>query len=83
MKPPEPIEISLPHRHPERSEWRPGSPDADLPDCPGCGGPLAMAPAAPGEVEWAVATCKAPRCGEVVTFRACERRFIVAERRRR
>jgi hypothetical protein len=42
-----------------------------------------MAPAVPGEVEWAVATCKAPGCGEIVTFRRLEGRFIVAERRRR
>jgi hypothetical protein len=83
MKPPEPIEISLPHRHPERSEWRPGSPDADLPDCPGCGGPLALAPAGPDDPDRLVGTCKVPRCGVVVSYRVCERRFIVVERRRR
>ena len=82
MKRPDPIEITLPQCHPERSEWRPGSPDADIPDCPGCGGPLALAPAGPAGPDRLFGTCDSPRCGEVVTYRVCEGRYIVAERRR-
>jgi hypothetical protein len=83
MKPVVPIEITLPHRHPDRSEWSPGSPDLDIPDCPGCGGPLTLAPAAPGDPDRLIGACPAPRCGEVVTFRRQEGRLIVAERQRR
>jgi hypothetical protein len=84
MKHPAPIEITLLHWHPDRCEWRPGSPDPDIPDCPGCGGPLTLAPPAPGEVEWAVGTCPDRRCPEeVVVFRRLEGRWIVQERRPR
>ena len=41
-----------------------------------------MAPAGPDEPDRLLGVCKAPRCGEVVTYRVCEGRFIVAERRR-
>jgi hypothetical protein len=83
MKRPHPIEVTLPHRHAERSEWRPGSPDPDIPECPGCGAPLRMDTAGPDDPDRLVATCEAPRCGEVVTFRRLEGRLIVAELRRR
>jgi hypothetical protein len=40
-------------------------------------------PAGPDDPDRLVGACNAPRCGEVVAYRVCERRFIVAERRRR
>jgi hypothetical protein len=46
-----------------------------------CPGPLDAA--GPDDSDRLAGACEAPRCGEVVTFRACERRFIVAGRRRR
>jgi hypothetical protein len=84
MKPPDPIKITLPHRHPDRSEWRPDSPAPDIPDCPGCGGPLALAPAGPDDPDRLVGTCPARRCREgAVIFRRLEGRWIVQDRRPR
>ena len=84
MKRPDPTGITLPHRHPERSEWRPGSPDADIPDCPGCGGPLALAPAGPAGPDRLIDTCPARQCREeAVIFRRLEGRLIVAGRESR
>jgi hypothetical protein len=77
------FEITLPRRHRGRSEWRRGSLDPDIPGCPGCGGPLALGPAGPDDPDRHVAACEAPRCGEVVSYRVCEGRFIVTQRRRR
>jgi hypothetical protein len=39
---------TTPRRLADRAPWRPGPPDPDIPDGPGCGGPLAMAAAGPG-----------------------------------
>jgi len=71
------------HRHlPARAPWRPAPPDPSPAHCPGCGAPLRMDPAGPADPDRLVAACKARQCGEVVTYRVCEGRFIVAERRR-
>jgi hypothetical protein len=84
MKRPDPIKITLSHCHPERSEWRPGSADADIADCPGCGGPLALAPARTAGPDWLIGTCPARRCREeAVIFRRLEGRWIVQDRRPR
>jgi len=84
MKPPDPIKISLPRHHPDRSEWRPESPDSDVPVCPGCGGTLALEPAGPDDPDRLVGTCPARRCREgAVIFRRLEGRWIVQDRRPR
>jgi hypothetical protein len=84
MKPDDPIEITLPHRHPDRLEWCPGTPDPDAPNCPGCGGPLALAPAGPDDPDRLIGTCPARRCREgAVIFRRLEGRLIVAGRESR
>jgi hypothetical protein len=84
MKHPDPIEFTLLHRHPDRSEWRPGSPDPDIPACPGCGGPLAIAPVAPDDSDRLIGTCSARQCREgAVIFRRLEGRLIVAGRESR
>jgi hypothetical protein len=71
------------HRHlPARAPWRPDPPDPAA-HCPGCGTPLALDPSGLDDLDRFVGACKALRCREVVTYRACEGRFIVAERRRR
>ena len=81
MKRPDPIKITLSHCHPERSEWRPGSADADIPDCPGCGGPLALAPARTAGPDWFIGICPSRQCDEgAVIFRRLEGRLIVASR---
>jgi hypothetical protein len=66
-----------------RARGRPGRPDLAPARCPGCGAPLALNPAGTDNLDRFVAACKALQCVEVVTFRVCEGRFIVAERRRR
>jgi hypothetical protein len=72
------------HRHlAARTPWRPDPPEPSSANCPGCGAPLRLVLAGPDDPDRLVGTCKAPRCGEVVTYRVCEGRFIVAERRRR
>ena len=65
-----------------RTPWRPDPPDADAPGCPGCGAPLQLGPIGPTDPDRLLGVCKAPRCGEVVTFRRLEGRHIVVERRR-
>jgi hypothetical protein len=72
------------HRHlAARAPWRPDPPEPSSPDCPGYGAPLRIDPAGPDDPDRLVGICEAPWCGEVVTFRVCEGRFIVAARRRR
>ena len=66
-----------------RAPWRPDPPERSSANCPGCGAPLRLVPAGPDEPDRPVGACTAPRCGEVVSYRVCEGRFIVAERRRR
>ena len=73
---------TTPRRLAARAPWRPGQSGPDILDCPGCGRPLALAPAGPDDPDRLVGACEAPRCGEVVTYRVCEGRIIVAERRR-
>jgi hypothetical protein len=62
--------------------WKPGPPELSLAHCPGCDAPLRIDPAAPAEPDRLVGTCPAPQCGEVVVYRVCERRLIVADRRK-
>jgi hypothetical protein len=66
-----------------RAPWHPDPPDPSPACCPGCGAPLRLDAAGPDEPDRFEGACKAPRCGEVVSYRLCEGRFIVAERRRR
>ena len=66
-----------------RASWRADPPDPSPALCPGCGAPLRIDPAGPDDPDRLVAACKARQCGEVVACRICERRFIVAGRRRR
>ena len=66
-----------------RAPWRPDPPDPPPAPCPGCGAPLRIDTAGADDPDRLVGACKVPRCGEVVTFRVCEGRLIVAERRRR
>ena len=65
-----------------RGPWSPGPPKSSPARCPGCGSPLRFDPAGSADPNWLVGTCPAVQCGEVVTYRVCEGRFIVAERRR-
>ena len=70
------------HLHHGRLDWRPGLADPPTPTCPGCDAPLAM-DTSTGDGPIAVAgACNRPGCGEVVTFRRLEGRWIVADRRR-
>jgi hypothetical protein len=72
------------HRHlAGRDPWRPDPPEPSSANCPACGAPLRLVPAGPDDPDRLVGACKAPQCGEVVTYRVCEGRLIVAERRRR
>ena len=72
------------HRHlAARAPWRPDPPDPSAALCPGCGAPLSLDPSGLDDLDQFVGACKAPQCGEVVTYRVCEGRLIVAERRRR
>jgi hypothetical protein len=66
-----------------RAPWRPDPPEPSSANCPGCGAPLRLVPAGPDDPGRPVGTCQAPRCGEVVTYRICEGRLIVAARQRR
>ena len=71
------------HRHlAGRAPWRPDPLEPPSSNCPGCGAPLRIDTAGADDHDRPVAACNSPRCGEVVTYRACEGRFIVAQRRR-
>jgi hypothetical protein len=71
------------HRHlPARAPWRPDPPEPSPARCPGCGAALSLDPSGPDDLDRFVGACKALQCGEVVTYRICEGRFIVAARRR-
>ena len=71
------------HRHlPARAPWRPDPPDPAPAQCPGCGAPLSLDPPGLDDLDRFVGACKALQCGEVVIYRICEGRFIVAARRR-
>jgi hypothetical protein len=72
------------HRHlAARAPWCPDPRDPPAAGCPGCGAPLSLDAAGTDDRDRLVGACKAPRCGEVVTYRVCEGRFIVAARQRR
>jgi hypothetical protein len=73
---------TLARRLAARAPWRPGRPVPEAPGCPGCAGPLQMGPVGLTQPDRLLGACKAPWCGEVVTFRRLEGRLIVAERRR-
>ena len=72
--------VTLPHRLANRGPWHPGQPEPSPTPCPGCGAPLRIAPAESADPDRLVGTCEAAQCGEVVTYRICERRLIVADR---
>jgi hypothetical protein len=68
---------TTPRRLAARAPWRPGPPDPDILDCPGCGGPLAMAAAGPDDPDRSIGTCPARQCREgAVIFRRLEGRLI-------
>jgi hypothetical protein len=83
MHPAADAEIFIPHLHRGRLGWRPGPPDPPTPTCPGCDAPLAMDLSTGDGPLVVMGACERPRCGEVVTFRRLEGRWIVQERRRR
>jgi hypothetical protein len=74
--------VILLHRHPDRGPWDPGRPDPSPVRCPGCGAPVRIDSAKSADPDWLVGTCPAPGCGEIVVYRVCERRLIVADRRK-
>ena len=75
---------TTPRRHAARAAWRPGKPDPDIPECPGCGGPLTLAPAGPDDPDRLIGTRPARQCREgAVFFRRLEGRLIVAGRESR
>jgi hypothetical protein len=74
--------VTRPHHHPDRGPWDPGRLDPAPVHCPGCGALLRVDPAGSAEPDRLVGICPAPQCGEVVVYRVCERRLIVAERRK-
>jgi hypothetical protein len=82
MHPTAETEIFIPHLHPGRLGWRPGPPDQPTPTCPGCDAPLAMDLSAGHGPLVVMGVCDRPRCGEVVSFRRLEGRWIVQERQR-
>jgi hypothetical protein len=82
MNPTDVAAVTLPHRHTDRGPWHPGRPDPEPVRCPGCGSPLGIDPAGSAEPDGLVGTCPARQCGEVVVYRVCERRLIVADRRK-
>ena len=82
MHPAADAEIFIPHRPPRPPRLRPGPPDPPTPTCPGCDAPLAMDLSAGNGPLVVKGACDRPRCGEVVTFRRLEGRWIVQERRR-
>jgi hypothetical protein len=63
-----------------RGPWSPGRPDPSPARCPGCDSPVRIDPAESAEPDRLVGLCPAPQCGEVVVYRVCERRLIVADR---
>jgi hypothetical protein len=75
-------EILIRHMHHGRLVWRPGPPDPPTPTCPGCDAPLAMDTSTGDGPIRVTGACDRPGCGEVVTFRCLEGRWIVADRRR-
>jgi hypothetical protein len=74
--------VTRPHRHAARGPWHRGPPDPSPARCPGCGSPLRIDPAGSADSDWLVGTCPAQQCGEAVVYRVCERRLIVADRRK-
>jgi hypothetical protein len=72
------------HRHlPALALWWPDPPEPSPALCPGCWAPLSLDPRGPDDLDRFVGACRALQCGEVVTYRVCEGRFIVAQRQRR
>jgi hypothetical protein len=76
-------DITLPRNHADRGPWRPLLPDPSPAHCPGCGAAFQIDTGGLDEPDRSIGICTAPQCGEVVTFRVCEGRLIIAERRRR
>jgi hypothetical protein len=74
--------VTLPHRHADRGPWDSGQLDPAPVHYPGCGALLRVNPAGSAEFDRLVGTCPATQCGEVVVYRVCERRLIVADRRK-
>ena len=74
--------VTLLHHHANRGAWHPGRPDPAPTRCPGCGSPLRIDPEGSADPDWLVGTCPAPGCGEIVVYRVCEQRLIVADRRK-
>jgi hypothetical protein len=66
----------------ERGAWHPDPPDPSPARCPGCGSALRIDPEGSADPDWLVGTCRAPHCGEIVVYRVCEQRLIVADRRK-
>jgi hypothetical protein len=77
------VHATVPHHIAGRAPWRPDRPDPSPASCPGCGASLRIVTTGSDEPDRFVGTCNAPQCGEVMTYRVCEGRFIVAERNRR